>query len=97
MKLEVVVSAKQANPVYNDGLPRNGQGKMDDSLDNPDGWNMDDRSKVECKTEDDCDTLVTEMEEDIDRDGEKGGRCSSACKNGHCEVWCTIRGMTARP
>ena len=62
MKLEVVVSAKQANPVYNDGLPRNGQGKMDDSLDNPDGRNMDDRSKVECKTKDDCATLVTEME-----------------------------------
>ena len=86
MKLEVVVSAKQANPVYT-GFPRNGQGKMDDSLDNPD---MDDRSKVECKTKDDCATLVTEMEE-------KGGRCSSACNNGHCEVGCTIHGVTTRP
>ena len=71
MKLEVVVSAKQANPVYT-GFPRNGQGKMDDSLDNPD---MDDRSKVECKKEDDC-------------DGIEGARCNKDCINGHCQVGC---------
>ena len=51
MKLEVVVSAKQANPVYT-GFARNGQGKRDYSLDNSDGKDW--ITKVECKTEDDC-------------------------------------------
>ena len=45
MRLEVVVSAKQANPIYT-GFPRNGQGKRDDSLDNSDGKDW--ITKVQC-------------------------------------------------
>ena len=65
-----MVSAKQANPVYT-GFPRNGQGKRDESLDNPDGK---DWSKIECETEDDC------KYDDIER----GGRCTRDCDNGYC-------------
>ena len=68
MKLEVVVSAKQANPAYT-GFSRNGQGTRDDSLDNPDGK---DWTKVKCKTEDDC------------RYDVEGGRCTRDCDNGYC-------------
>ena len=77
MKLEVVVSAKQANPVYT-GFPRNGQGKRDDFLDpsNPDWMDEEDWTKVECKNDepfsDDCKYDVP------------GGRCTRDCDNGHC-------------
>ena len=73
MKLEVVVSAKQANPVYT-GFPRNGQGKRDDSLhhSNPDWMDEEDWPKVECKTEDNC---KYDME---------GGRCTRDCDSGYC-------------
>ena len=73
MKLEVVVSAKQANPVYT-GFSRNGQGTRDDSLDNPDGK---DWTKVKCKTDE-------PFSDDCKYDIEQGGRCTRDCHNGYC-------------